>query len=134
MNYLSFINEMLAQQYSNEVKAERVRFESLIDEFQASLNSTDTLGVLGILADLDRFLSKVANGQKIMRIYTPSAPAKIGLSATRVIALSLVAGGICGVLFIFFLDSFRKRKAELAKLSSWSSHYTAGGMLTVSGD
>lgn len=109
--YTQYVNEMLIREYVVQANEDLNKINLL---FNIS-NSLDGNAVDAFLL-INRFLDAAKKGKKIFSIQNPTMPKKVSPHSSLILLISLLLGGIIGVLYVFVSNSIRNRKEELAKL------------------
>ena len=78
------------------------------------LSSADS-SILNTILSIDRFIISVEKGASILDIQHPTLPKKASPIPSLILAMSIVLGGMVGVLFILVRNTITKRKEKLAK-------------------
>ena len=112
LDYLEFIGSELAGQYVLEGADERARLQGLLNTLNPKFASADMLAKLDSSSTLDRFLKKASERQQLLHVFRPSSPVKTSLAARTALIISVIAGGVCGVVFILVRDAVRKRNLK----------------------
>lgn len=110
LNYVHYINELQTQEYITRAKSELRIIESRFKD----LGSADS-SVVNTVLSIDRFIVSIDKGVKVLSFQRPSVPKKITPSYATIFVMSVVLGGMLGVLFIFFRKFVMKSKRQLAK-------------------
>ncbi|MDC1055747.1 Wzz/FepE/Etk N-terminal domain-containing protein [bacterium] len=109
-NYAIHINRLLKDEYVVRAKEEL----RIIDARFKDLNSADS-NIVDIVLSINRYIVTAEKGSKVFAIQRPSMPEKVSPKSSLTLALSVVLGGMVGVLFILIRNAIAKRKEKLAK-------------------
>ena len=108
--YANHINEMLTRDYANQAKNDLKNAEVLIKKGGAVDGSA-----LENLLSVKRFIDEVEKGANVLIIQRPTMPEKVSPKSSIILVMSLVLGGMIGVVFILARNAITKRKEQLAK-------------------
>ena len=107
--YCDHINELLTKGYlvraDEELKMIGSRFDDLV---------TNDIIVQNVLS-IDRYIASTNKGASAFVIQRPTMPKVVSQRAPKILAVSVVLGGIIGVFFTLVLNAVKKRKEQLAK-------------------
>ena len=108
--YAYHINELLKVEYIERAKDELNIIETRFKDF-----STANDAIISQILTIDRYVVSATNGAKVITIQRPTMPKKVSPKPYLILAMSVVLGGIVGVLFIFIRNAVTKRKKQLDK-------------------
>ena len=109
-SYANHINNLLKQEYVMRSKDELAIIETRFKD----LTSADYSVVKTVLS-IDRYVVSANTGANVLDIQRPTMPKKVSPKSSLILALSVVLGGMGGVLFVLVRNAIHKRKAQLAK-------------------
>ena len=109
-SYATHINGLLKNDYVVRAKEEL----KIIDERFKVLGLADN-NIVDTVLSIDRYIVAAEKGAKVLAIQRPTMPQKISPKSSLILAMSVVLGGMVGVLFILFRNAITKRKEQLAK-------------------
>ena len=124
LDYAQFVADLLSQSYAKKGQEEYDRLLALSDRLferrdRGSLPATfNGLPALERLTALDSYLSRVRDGAKLLHIRLPKEPVATNISNQVVLAVSMLIGGVFGVLFVLIRRAYRQRKSIRARLVS----------------
>ena len=106
--YVQFINNKLTSRYMLRIKNEIrvVENTSLEDKKNDKLTKLYT----------NRFLIFVESGSKVISFRAPTFPKKISPNTKLILGLSIVLGGMIGVVFVLINTHVRKRKESVSRV------------------
>jgi len=107
--YANHINGILKNDYVTIAKYELNTIESTLGE------KFDSSNIKALLSTKRFIFSSEKNNLNILTIQSPTMPENISPKNTLILLISVVLGGMTGVLFIHILYAIRKRKEQLAK-------------------
>ena len=124
IDYAKFVADLLSEKYVLRAQEEYDRVLALSDRLferrdRGSLPATfNGLPALERLTALDSYLSRVGDGCKFIFISLPSKPVATNISIKVLLAVTVMIGGVAGVLFALVRHAYRKRKFMKARLVS----------------
>lgn len=71
--------------------------------------------VIRYALDIDRYINAADKGADVLRLQRPSKPEKVSPKTYLILALSVLLGGMAGVVFVLSRNAFSKRKEALAE-------------------
>ena len=122
VDYTQFVFDALSEKYAERSKEEYDRLMALSDRLyerrdRGSLPATfNGLPALERLSELDSYLSRVGGGLEPLSVNLPSEPINVGFSKSSMFAVSMMTGGVSGVLFVLSRNAYRQRKSKKAAL------------------
>ena len=108
--YASHINVRLRDDYIVRAKKELKIIEARFKD----LSTTDS-NIVNTILSIDRYIVSAEKGASLLAIQRPTMPKKVSPKSFRILAISLVLGGMVGVFFILVRNAIAKRKEQLAK-------------------
>ena len=109
--YENFVNNKLTSDYvlmaKDELKIIETRFQNL--------QSSD-ISIVNNVLNIDRYIVSVERDSKVMTLNSPTFPKKISPKIKLTLAMSIVLGGLIGVVFVLVNNSIRKRKESASKV------------------
>lgn len=108
--YARHINTLLKTEYVLRAKEELIMIETRFRDLGAS-NET----VIRYALDIDRYINAADKGADVLRLQRPSKPEKVSPKTYLILALSVLLGGMAGVVFVLSRNAFSKRKEALAE-------------------
>ena len=108
--YATHINGLLKDEYVVRAKEEL----KIIDARFKDLSLADS-NIVNIVLSIDRYIVSAENGANVLGIQRPTMPKKVSPKSSLILAMSVVLGGMVGVLFILVRNAIMKRKEQLAK-------------------
>lgn len=108
--YATHINGLLKDEYVVRAKEEL----KIIDARFKDLSSADS-NIVNTVLSIDRYIVSAEKGAKVLAIQRPTMPKKVSPKSSLILAMSVVLGGMVGLLFIFIRGAVTKRKEQLAK-------------------
>ena len=108
--YASHTNQILTQQYRQRAADEL----GIIEERFANLDVADDSIVQSVLS-IDRFIVSTSNGSKVLSIKNPEKPRITSTSPVLISVLSVLLGGMFGVLIIIISNLIRQNEPRSAK-------------------
>lgn len=124
LDYAQFVADVLSQRYAKKGQEEYDRLLALSDRLfekrdRGSLPASfNGLPALERLTALDSYLSRVRDGAKLLHLRLPSKTVATHISNKVLFAVSMMIGGVFGVLFALVRHAYRKRKSMKARLVS----------------
>ncbi len=109
-SYANHINNLLKQEYVMRSEEELTIIETRFNDLTSADNS-----IAEILLSIDRFIVSANAGANVFDIQRPTMPKKVSPKSSLILALSVVLGGMVGVLFVLVRNAIHKRKAQLAE-------------------
>jgi len=108
--YAIHISGLLKDEYvvraKEELKIIEARFKDL---------STADSGIVNTVLSIDRYIVTAEKGANVFAIKRPTMPKKVSPKSSLILAMSVVLGGMVGVVFILVRYAIMKRKERLAK-------------------
>jgi len=126
--YESHINNLLTSEYvkraEDELKIIDSRLQSMVPSDIALVNNmlnfdryiASAKKDVSTLLNLDRYIASTKKGIKVISLSRPTFPKKISPKRKQTLALSVVLGGMIGVMYVLVFNTIRKRKAVLRRL------------------
>ena len=108
--YAEYINNLLKIEYVNRAKDELNIIETRFRDFSTA---SDT--VITNILTIDRYIDSAEKGTKVLYISHPTFPKKISPKPFQILALSIILGGMMGVIYVLISNAICKRKDKLAK-------------------
>jgi hypothetical protein len=112
--YATHVNGILKREYvlrsTDELKIIEHRLDELNDANQGLAYQN-----LNTYISIKRYISSANQGTNLLEIKNPTIPIKVSPKSKLIIAVSLVLGGMGGVLFILVLGAIKKRAEQLAE-------------------
>ena len=108
--YASHINRLLKGEYVVRAKKEL----KIIDVFLKELRLADR-NITGILLSVNRYIVNAETGANVFSFQRPTMPRQVSPASFRILAMSVVLGGMVGVFFILIRNAIAKRKEPLAQ-------------------
>lgn len=108
--YAKHISELLKNEYVFRAKEEI----SIIEARFKDLASSDS-SIVNTLLSIDRYIVTSKKGASTIAIQPPTIPKKISPSFSLILAMSLILGGMVGVIFILVRNYIKKRKEQMTK-------------------
>jgi LPS O-antigen subunit length determinant protein (WzzB/FepE family) len=108
--YIKFVNKQLTTLLVLEAKNELNLIKRSVGDRQ-SLSLKESPEIM-----LNRFINFSSGGSKLFIVRPPTFPEKISPKIIPILALSIVLGGIIGVLFVLLKNTIRKRKESSSKM------------------
>jgi len=107
--YAAHINHMLKSNYILRAKDE-------LEMIEARFNDAGTMSdnVIQNLLATDRFIVTAEKGADVLSIQRPTFPIKISPKSSLILALSILLGGMAGVVSLLLRNAIRKRKGQAA--------------------
>ena len=107
--YAAHINHMLKSNYILRAKDE-------LEMIEARFNDASTMSdnVIQNLLATDRFIVTAEKGADVLSIQRPTFPIKISPKSSLILALSILLGGMAGVVSLLLRNAIRKRKGQAA--------------------
>ena len=107
--YAAHINHMLKSNYILRAKDE-------LEMIEARFNDVGIMSdnVIQNLLATDRFIVTAEKGGDVLSIQRPTFPIKISPKASLILALSILLGGMAGVVSLLLRNAIRKRKGQAA--------------------
>jgi len=113
-NYSNYVKNFLNNNYGMRATAElnliKGRFEDLFAD-RADSN------IIEILLSIDRFIASLDNGGDVLTMEKPTIPEKVSPKTLLVLALSVILGGMIGVVLVLVRSAIAKRKDQLTKVN-----------------
>jgi LPS O-antigen subunit length determinant protein (WzzB/FepE family) len=110
LSYAFHINETLKTNYITRAKQELDLIEKRFIEADEM-----TISVVDNILSIDRFIDSINKGANVININPPSKPKRVSLKPSFVITLSILLGGLIGLIYVFILNILRKTKERLTK-------------------
>ena len=124
IDYVKFVADLLSEKYVLRSQEEYDRVLALSDRLferrdRGSLPATfNGLPALERLTALDSYLSRVRDGAKLLHLRLPSKPVATNMSNIILLAVTVMIGGVAGVLSALVRHAYRQRKSMGARLVS----------------
>lgn len=114
--YANYINELLKNEYVVLSNKELEIINSRIKEGHLTLDNE----IVRTIRSIDRYIVAADKGANVLAIQRPTMPKTIQpkqkqLSKSSILAMSVVLGGMVGVMFVLISNAIRKRKESSAK-------------------
>ena len=109
--YENFINNKLTSDYVLRAKDELKIIETRFQDLQSS-----DISIVNNVLNIDRYIVSVERGSKLMTLKPPTFPKKISPKIKLTLAMSIVLGGMIGIVFVLVNNSIRKRKESASKV------------------
>jgi len=109
--YKNFINNKLTSDYVLRAKDELKIIETRFQNLQSS-----DISIVHNVLNIDRYIVSVERGSKVITLNPPTFPKKISPKVTLILPMSIVLGGLIGVVFVLVNNSIRKRKESASKV------------------
>ena len=115
--YMKFINNHLTSAFVLQSKNELdfINKRSM-NTSESHKSSSESRGSLSAEMLLNRYINTSANGSKLFILKRPTLPEKKSPKIIFILALSIVLGGIIGVLFVLLKKTIHKRKESAYKV------------------
>lgn len=108
--YLSFVNSDLTQIYFDEAKRSQTLVDSVFNGSELNLNYRNGVTVKNMdRAIVNRFVFKVEQGLKILKISRPNAPKRKNYRPKMTLAVFLFLGLTLGSIFVLVRNAYRQR-------------------------
>ena len=108
--YANHISKILKIEYVLRAKDELNIIETRFKDF-----STANDAIIFQLLAVDRFIVAANKGAAIFSIQRPTLPKKVSPKPLLTLGVSVISGGMIGVLFVLVSNAVRKRRERLAK-------------------
>lgn len=108
--YAGYINEIMKAEYINRAKDELNIIETRFKDF-----STASDAVITQILTIDRYIVLAEKGSKVLSIQHPTLPTRVSPNPFLILALSIILGGMIGVIYVLISNAICKRKDKLAK-------------------
>lgn len=108
--YAHHINELLKAEYIERAKDELNIIETRFKDF-----STANDAIISQILTIDRYIVSAAKGANVLTIKRPTMPKKVSPKSSLILAISVMLGGIIGVIFTFVRNAIAKPKKQLGK-------------------
>ena len=108
--YTTHINATLKKDYIQRAKEEL----NIIEARYKDISNADNSMISNILS-IDRYIVSAEKGANVLTFQRPTIPKKVSPKSSPILAMSVVLGGLVGVLFILIRNAVTKRKEQLAK-------------------
>ncbi len=108
--YALYISEVLKGEYIARASDELNIIETRFKDFSTAKDT-----IIAQLLSIDRFVSTAKKGANVLTVQRPSMPKKVSPKASIILAMSVVLGGMLGVMYVLISNAIRKRKEQLAK-------------------
>ena len=93
----------------DELKSIKTRFQGL--------NSSDmSIVIVNHVLEIDRYIVSAERGSKVVSLIPPTFRKKISPNIRLTFALSILLGGIIGVVFVLVNNTIHKRKESASKV------------------
>jgi hypothetical protein len=109
--YFIHINGMLQDEYVARAKEELKMIESRFIFKDLSSAQSD---IVDTVLSIDRYIVTAEKGAFVLAIQRPTMPQKISFNRS-ILVMSVLLGGMIGVIFILVRNAVKKRKKQLAK-------------------
>ena len=109
--YKNFINNKLTSDYVMRAKDELKIIETRFQDLQSSAKSN-----VNNLLNIDRYIVSTERGSKVMALNPPTFPKKLSPKIKVTFVLSILLGGMIGVVFVLVNNLIRKRKESSSKV------------------
>jgi hypothetical protein len=109
--YAHYINELLKNEY---VIRSNKELEIIKSRFKDPLSLDN--GILQYILSIDRYIVAADKGANVLAIQRPTMPKTIGpkFNSSLILAMSVVLGGMVGVMYVLISNAIRKRKESSA--------------------
>mgnify|MGYP003690549545 FL=1 len=93
-----------------------LRAKDELEMIEARFNDAGTMSdnVIQNLLATDRFIVTAEKGADVLSIQRPTFPIKISPKSSLILALSILLGGMAGVVSLLLRNTIRKRKGQAA--------------------
>ncbi|MAS74723.1 MAG: hypothetical protein CMM71_08440, partial [Rhodospirillaceae bacterium] len=108
--YANHINTALKKEYVQRAKEELNIIETRFKDF-----STPNDSIIANTLPIDRYIVSAEKGSSVLAIQRPTMPKKVSPKSSLILSMSVVLGGMVGVIFVLVRNAITKRKGQLAK-------------------
>jgi LPS O-antigen subunit length determinant protein (WzzB/FepE family) len=111
--YANYINDKMIDNYIKRGKRELKEIDS---QFQCIASSKDSLSDESLILmklKIDRYIISSENGAKAISVGHPSMPKKVSPKSFQILVLSILFGGIIGVVCVLARNVIRKLKKKI---------------------
>ena len=108
--YALHINSILQKEYIQRAKEELNIIETRFKDFSTANDS-----IIANILSIDRYVATAENGAEVYSIQPPTMPEKVSPKSFLIVAMSVVLGGLIGIMYLLILNAIRKRKEQLVK-------------------
>jgi capsular polysaccharide biosynthesis protein len=109
--YENFVNNKLTSDYVLRAKEELNFIETRFQNLQSS-----DISIVNNVLNIHRYIVSVERGSKVMTLNSPTFPKKISPKIKLTLAMSIVLGGMIGIVLVLVNNSIRKRKESASKV------------------
>ena len=117
-DYLKFVSAKTSDDYRVKAKKQHDRLDRFVANNFAGGDLTEGLTVFERIIAFEEYLDTVSDGAELIYVSRPMTPAVTSLSRRLVFAVSLVIGGLLGVIFVLVRTAIRRRNAAIKEASS----------------
>ena len=108
--YTHYINDIMLKDYINRAKDERKHMEIRFKALSLSDGS-----IIEEFLSIDRFIVNASKGAQVFTIKNPSKPQKTSPRPKLILIISVLLGGMVGVMYVLISNAIRKLKESSAK-------------------
>jgi LPS O-antigen subunit length determinant protein (WzzB/FepE family) len=108
--FATHINAALKKEYIQRAEQELNIIETRYKDFS---NANDA--IISNILSIDRYIVSAKNGSSVLAIQRPTMPKKVSPKSSLILAMSVVLGGMVGVMYVLISNAVRKRKESSAK-------------------
>ena len=108
--FATHINTALKKEYIQRAEQELNIIETRFKDFS---NANDS--IISNILSIDRYIVSAKNGSSVFAIQRPTMPKKVSPKSSLILAMSVVLGGMVGVMYVLISNAVRKRKESSAK-------------------
>lgn len=109
-DYAIHISGLLKDEYVVRAKEELRIIEARFKDLGTADSNIVNTGL-----SIDRYIVSAEKGASVLAIQRPTMPKKVSPKSPLILAMSLVLGGMLGVIFILVRNAITKRKEQTAK-------------------
>ena len=108
--YTHYINDVMLKDYINRANYERKHMEIRFKDLSLSKSNN-----IDVFLSIDRFIMNASKGAQVFTIKNPSKPQKTSPRSKQILILSVLLGGMVGVMYVLISNAIRKLKESSAK-------------------
>ena len=106
--YAEYVSKLMKTEYVNRAKDELNILETRSKNFP-------TATVISQILTIDRYIVSAEQGANVLVLKRPTLPKKTSPSSTVIVILSIILGGIVGIMYVLISSATRDHKQKLTK-------------------
>ena len=112
-SYLKFVAAKISDVYQAQATKQRALLDQLLDINSSTRILAEELTIFDRAMSLEDYLENISDGAELLLVSRPMDPVITSTPKRLVLAISLIIGGVVGVLFVLVRFVFRKRSSAI---------------------